>query len=628
MSCCTQMRSGNPLSREEALANLRNHVKTVVEHFGDRVISWDVVNEAMSDNPPNPEDWRASLRNSGWLQAIGPDFIEEAFRAAREVIDENGWDIKLYYNDYNDDNQNKAEAIYQMVKEINERYAAENDGRLLIDGIGMQGHYNLNTNPANVRRSLEKFISLGVEVGVTELDIMAGENHELTEKQAMQQAYLYAQLFQLYKEYADHISRVTFWGLDDGASWRAANSPTLFDSDLQAKPAYYAVIDPEGFIASYDPEVQTARQGQGVYGTPVIDGEIDDVWSHAPNLPLDRYQTAWHGANGTAKVLWDEENLYVLVQVTDSELDKSSANEWEQDSVEIFLDERNTKETFYVDGVGQYRVNFDNETSFNPAGIEEGFESATKVSGTSYTVEVKIPFTEITPEAGVQIGFDVQINDGKEGARQSVAIWNDLSGQGYQDPSVFGVLTLVDEATYVFEDIAHVPWAEEAITELAAHDVIRGVGENRFAPDNKITRADFVALLVRALELQASDEDVTMFADVPASAYYYDELRIAKQLGIATGAADGTFKPTAPITRQDMMVLTVRALEAAGRSLATDGSLAAYTDADLVADYAKDSVAALVESGVIVGKDGDRIAPQDHLTRAEAAVILYRIWQE
>ena len=117
---------GEPLSREEALTNLRTHVKTVVEHFGDQVISWDVVNEAMNDNPANPTDWKNALR--GWLQAIGPDFIEEAFLAAKEVIDENGWDIKLYYNDYNDDNQNKSTAIYSMVKELNEKYAADHPG--------------------------------------------------------------------------------------------------------------------------------------------------------------------------------------------------------------------------------------------------------------------------------------------------------------------------------------------------------------------------------------------------------------------------------------------------------------------------------------------------------------------
>ncbi|WP_208592041.1 endo-1,4-beta-xylanase [Gracilibacillus suaedae] len=436
--------NGNPLSREEALANLRNHVQTTVEHFGDDVISWDVVNEAMIDNPPNPSDWKASLRQSGWYHAIGEDYVEQSFRAAKEVIDENGWDIKLYYNDYNDDNQNKAEAIYQMVKEINEEYAAENNGELLIDGIGMQGHYNLNTNPENVRRSLEKFISLGVEVGVTELDITAGSDNELTEQQAIAQGYLYAQLFQIYKEHAEHISRITFWGLNDATSWRAEQSPLLFNRNLQAKPAYYAVIDPDTFIAEHEVEEPEANHSIASFGTPEIDGSIDNVWNDATELPVNRYQMAWQGANGTAKALWDDENLYVLVQVSDSDLDDTNENAWEQDSIEVFVDENNAKTSFYEDGDGQYRVNFNNETSFNPESIASGFESATEVSNDGYTVEVKIPFKTISPADTTKIGFDVQINDAKDGARESVATWNDTTGAGYQDTSVFGILTLED----------------------------------------------------------------------------------------------------------------------------------------------------------------------------------------
>ena len=438
---------GEPLSNDKALTNLRNHVKSVVENFGENVISWDVVNEAMNDNPQNPEDWKNALRNSGWLKAIGPDYIEESFRAAKEVIDDNGWDIKLYYNDYNDDNQNKATAIEHMVKEINEKYAAENNGELLIDGIGMQGHYNLNTNPENVRLSLEKFIALGVEVGVTELDVTAGTDNELTEEQANQQAYLYAQLFQLYKEHSDHISRVTFWGLDDGSSWRAAQSPLLFDRNMQAKPAYYAVIDPEGFIENYEPDIVDAREGKGIYGTPVLealkDGVIEEVWNHAEKLSIDRYQGAWHGANGTARVLWDDEHLYVLVEVNDSTLDKTATEKHEQDSVEVFLDENNGKTSYYQDDDGQYRVNFDNEMSFNPASIAEGFESVAYQSEDGYKVGMKIPFKKVNPKQGKVIGFDVQINDAVNGSRQSVAIWNDTSGVGYQDTSVFGNLRLV-----------------------------------------------------------------------------------------------------------------------------------------------------------------------------------------
>ncbi len=438
--------SGNtiPLGREEALTNLKTHIKTVVEHFGSRVISWDVVNEAMNDNPQTPADWKASLRQAPWYQAIGDDYIQQAFLAAREVLDQHpDWDIKLYYNDYNLDNQNKSKAVYNMVNEINSNYQATHPGKLLIDGVGMQGHYMVSTNPANVKLSLERFISLGVEVSITELDIQAGSNYQLSDKLAEAQGYLYAQLFKIFKEHAANIGRVTIWGLDDSTSWRASTNPVIFDKNLQAKLAYYGVIDPDKYMEEHLPTVpQDARKSTAKYAAPVIDGIVDNAWSNAPEIPVNQFQMAWQGATGIAKALWDDENLYVLVQVSDAQLDKSSANTYEQDSVEVFVDENNGKTSFYQEDDGQYRVNFDNETSFNPSGIAAGFVSATKVSGTNYIVEMKIPFKTVNPQEDSTIGFDVQINDAKDGARQSVAAWNDTTGNGYQDTSGYGMLTL------------------------------------------------------------------------------------------------------------------------------------------------------------------------------------------
>lgn len=242
--------SGKPLGREEALENLRIHIKTVMEHFGNKVISWDVVNEAMSDNPNNPQDWKASLRQTPWLAAIGNDYVEQAFQAAREVLDAHTeWDIKLYYNDYSLDNQNKAEAVYNMVKEINDNYQKTHPGKLLIDGIGMQEHDTLTTDPANVEKSLEKFISLGVEISITELDIQATVDGKYTEEAEKAQAYLYARLFGIFKAHSANISRVTFWGMDDGTSWLSASTPLPFDEFLKAKPAYYGVTEPDRIIA-------------------------------------------------------------------------------------------------------------------------------------------------------------------------------------------------------------------------------------------------------------------------------------------------------------------------------------------------------------------------------------------
>lgn len=608
--------SGNKvaLSREEALTNLRTHIRTVMEHFGDRVISWDVVNEGMIDNPPNPSDWEASLRKSQWYEAIGPDYIEQAFLAAREVLDENPeWDIVLYYNDYNDDNQAKATAIYNMVKDINERYAKKNPGKLLIDGVGMQGHYNINTNPENVRLSLERFITLGTEISITELDIQAGTNFELTDKLATQQAYLYAELFKLFKEHKEHIARVTFWGLDDNTSWRASSNPLIFDKNLQAKQAYYAVIDPVSFIAENQPETLDANKGQAAFGTPAIDGKVDAIWSKTAELPVNRYQLAWQGATGIAKALWDNENLYVLVQVSDDQLNKANENSWEQDSVEVFLDQNNARTTFYQADDGQFRVNFENATSFNPGAVE-GFESAVVVNGTSYTVEIKVPFTAIKPAANTTVGFDVQINDAKDGTRQSVATWNDPTGTSYMDTSVFGLLTLVNEVSA--SSSSQPTWADYAIKGMQERGASLAIKAN-----DTITRAQFIDLLVKGFKLTADTATQVPFSDVKQDSPYAASLLVAKQLGIVSG---DTFNPEQAVTREQMSSFIVRALKANGEALTKSNDLKQFTDASSISASAAADVKMLVGEGLLVGKENNKLAPKDKLTLAEAAVVLYR----
>ncbi|MDR0411300.1 MAG: endo-1,4-beta-xylanase [Treponema sp.] len=433
------------VSRETAVSNLITHAKTVVEHFKGRVVSWDVLNEAISDNPPNSEDWRTGLRQSPWFKAIGADYVEIVFKAAREADPK----AKLYYNDYNLDNPSKAAAVYNMVKDINERNP-DVDGRPLIDGIGMQGHYNSRTNPANVENSLQRFISLGVEVSITELDVQYGEAGKQTDEQKIAQGLVYAELFNVFKKYAEYIGRVTMWGIDDSSSWRKQACPTMFNDTLRPKPAFFGALDTDKFIAENkafieeirEKEKKEAKQADAVYGTPSGLADVS-AWSQAPAIPIDNYLMAWQGAYGAARVLWDESSLYVLVNVNNAEMNKANLNAYEQDSVEIFIDENNGKTPYYEKDDAQYRVNFDNEATFNPSSAAEGFESWTSVSERSYTVSLKIPFRTITAKEGGVIGFDAQINGASaQGARQSVAIWNDLSGGSYQDPSGLGVLKL------------------------------------------------------------------------------------------------------------------------------------------------------------------------------------------
>ncbi|NLW60625.1 MAG: endo-1,4-beta-xylanase [Firmicutes bacterium] len=257
---------GKPLTRAEARANLQEYITNVAGHFRGKVISWDVVNEAFSDGSGIPNHWKDALRkDSPWYLAYengadkskgesGADYIYDAFVFTRLTDPE----ATLFYNDYNETDAWKREAMAMMAEELNAKWRTDERNtqpdRLLIEVLGMQAHYWTDSLDVHaVEAAIARFIKSGVKVAVTELDIPYGSwtnqhSEPLTKEEALNQARLYAQLFMVYKKYAAHIDRVTFWGKADSQSWRAKGSPLLFDGNFAPKPAYYAVIDPEGFL--------------------------------------------------------------------------------------------------------------------------------------------------------------------------------------------------------------------------------------------------------------------------------------------------------------------------------------------------------------------------------------------
>jgi len=255
---------GSVLTRAEAKANMESFIKTYASRYSGKIYSWDVMNEIFRDSGTFSGNWRDSLRADSdnaravahWYLAYensadadkgesGSDYVFDAFYFARKY-DPNAI---LYYNDYNEEVPPKRDAIAAMVEEINAMWQAhpEYDQRLLIEGIGMQGHCNHNTNLEWVRLAVERFVQTGAKISVTELDITFGSQDApaipLTEEQSLRQAEMYRYLFNLYVEYAEHIERVTFWAKDDGSSWRSWGQPVLFDENGNAKESFCAVMN-------------------------------------------------------------------------------------------------------------------------------------------------------------------------------------------------------------------------------------------------------------------------------------------------------------------------------------------------------------------------------------------------
>lgn len=176
-----------------------------------------------------------------------------------------------------------------------------------------------------------------------------------------------------------------------------------------------------------------------------------------------------------------------------------------------------------------------------------------------------------------------------------------------------------------FHDINKLEWAKAAIESLAARGIIQGLGADRFAPNTQVTRADFIVLLTRVLNLQ-SVQSMSGFEDVPANAYYADAVAAAKEHGVVQGRDARTFGPNDKITRQEMFTITARALVQFSKLSSTGDAdaLQAFTDYREIQDYAKESLASLLREGLIQG-NGQKLVPQGHATRAEAAVFLERI---
>ncbi|WP_339315136.1 S-layer homology domain-containing protein [Paenibacillus sp. FSL R10-2734] len=174
-----------------------------------------------------------------------------------------------------------------------------------------------------------------------------------------------------------------------------------------------------------------------------------------------------------------------------------------------------------------------------------------------------------------------------------------------------------------FADLDSVPWAMDAIEQLAAKGIIKGVFATAFNPLAPIKRADFVKFLVDTLGLNAPE--AASFSDVEQSAYYAEALETAKALGIATGVGTDRFLPDAIISREDAAVFIVRALKLKQVEL-TGGEikLSNFKDESQISDYARISMNTLVEAGLLKGS-GNNLNPEGMLTRAETAVLLYRI---
>jgi GH35 family endo-1,4-beta-xylanase len=281
--------------KETVTRRLREHITTLVGRYKGKVHSWDVVNEAINDGGNAETGKTENLRNSRWLQTLGPEFLTLAFKFAHEADPE----AKLYYNDYSIETGPKHQSSMVLLKRLIQDGAP-------INGVGIQGHWSTATVPyAAIDKAIADYASLGLKVSISELDVTirgasggqfggggrgagagAGAPPPATQPRAggaaasagatpgapatqpfarggfggggrgrggpvtpaspqdlQAQADAYARIFSIFAKHKDAVERVTFWGLSDRRTWRFGQHPLTFDESNQRKPAYVAIVD-------------------------------------------------------------------------------------------------------------------------------------------------------------------------------------------------------------------------------------------------------------------------------------------------------------------------------------------------------------------------------------------------
>ena len=323
-------KKGKPVKKEVFYERLREHIHTVVNRYKDVVYAWDVVNEAMADDNMMFRSFRpgaaapSPYRQSKHFQLCGDEFIAKAFEFAREA-DPTG---VLIYNDYSCVDPGKRERIYNMVKKMK-------DAGVPIDGIGMQGHYNIYfPEEDQLDETITKFSELVNIIHITELDLRTntesgGQLMFARGEAKPQPAYMqalqedqYARLFKTFRKHKDVIKNVTFWNLSDRDSWLGlGNHPLTIDENLKAKRSLqiirdfdpvadnrvpkedfvpnplnqpgqeYPMVNSEGYarfrIEAPDAKSVIVSLGLGGRGGTVLRKDKDGVWVGTTDGPMD-----------------------------------------------------------------------------------------------------------------------------------------------------------------------------------------------------------------------------------------------------------------------------------------------------------------------------------------------------
>ena len=177
-----------------------------------------------------------------------------------------------------------------------------------------------------------------------------------------------------------------------------------------------------------------------------------------------------------------------------------------------------------------------------------------------------------------------------------------------------------------FLDLNNHTWAKDAVETMAQKGIVNGRTDTEFDPNAKITRAEFTALITRMLEYHMSSDVTIPFEDVDKNSWYYNPIAIAYDRGLISGKAEGIFDPQGNISREEIASIVAKVLLNKSFNIEEDKNLDLFKDRDDIALWAKSSVELVAKKGIITGMEDGNFAPKKKANRAEAIVILYRLY--
>jgi endo-1,4-beta-xylanase len=236
--------TSSPANQALVTANIQEHIQSEVQHFGSKVYAWDVVNEPIDPNQPD------CLVHGPFYQVLGKSYIDVAFQAARKYTPAG---TKLFLNEYSTADPNRLACLVTVLHDLRSR-------GIPIDGIGHETHSSINyPSILNVVHSVNLIADYfpGIDQQITEFDLSVYNGGDITSNYGLnippsvlaEQGWLYKTYFDAFKELKGKISAVTIWGMADDDTWldsfpvTRTEYPLPFDMGLQAKPAYWGIVD-------------------------------------------------------------------------------------------------------------------------------------------------------------------------------------------------------------------------------------------------------------------------------------------------------------------------------------------------------------------------------------------------